>query len=36
MDDFENQHIHDQTTDLEINFPDLEDPLQEEIDALFW
>ena len=36
MDDFENQYIHDQTTDLEINFPDLEDPLQEEIDALFW
>ena len=36
MHDLENQHIHDQIMDLEIDFPDLEDPLQEEIDNLLW
>ena len=36
MDDLQNQHIHEQIMDLEIDFPDLEDPLQEEIDNLTW
>ena len=36
MHDLENQHVHDQIMGLEIDFPDLEDPLQEEIDNLTW
>ena len=34
MDDIENQDVHEQIMDLEINVPDLEDPLQEE--SIFW
>ena len=36
MDDLQNQHVHDQIMELEIDFPDLEHPLQQEIDNLTW
>ena len=36
MDGIQNQDVHGQIMDLEINFPDLEDPLQQEMDELDW
>ena len=36
MDDIENQDVHEQIMDLEINFPELEDPLEQEMDNLDW
>ena len=36
MDDIENQDVHEQIMDLDIDFPSLEDPLQQEMDNLIW
>ena len=36
MDDVENQDVHEQIMDLDIDIPSLEDPLQQEMDNLMW
>ena len=36
MDGIENQDVHEQIMDLDIDFPSLEDPLQQEMDNLIW
>ena len=36
MEGVENQEIDEQTMDLEIDLPSIEDPLQQEMDNLFW
>ena len=36
MDDLENEYVHDEIMGLEIDIPDLQDPLEEELENLIW
>ena len=36
MDDLENEHVHEEIMGLEIDIPDLQDPLEDELENLLW
>ena len=36
MDDLENEYVHEEIMGLEIDIPDLQDPLEDELENLLW